>query len=316
MDNKIALVLGATGGIGSEVATRLVAAGWQVRALHRNPDRVQMDSRLEWIRGDALVASDVAAAAEGTSLIVHAVNPPGYQNWQKLVLPMLDNTIAAAGANRARILLPGTIYNYSTAVFPDIHEDAPQNPSTRKGRIRAEMETRLRRAAEASQVRVLIVRAGDFFGARAANNWLGQGVIKPGQRPTVITYPGKPGTGHQWAYLPDVAETMLRLVEHADLPDFATFHMEGQWDVDGTQMVAAIQRVLGGKPIPVKRLPWFTLRLASPFVPLLRELTEVKYLWDQPVRLRNERLVALIGPEPRTPLDEALRTTLTAMKCL
>ena len=36
MKKKIALVIGATGGIGSEVATRLSSAGWQVRALNRN----------------------------------------------------------------------------------------------------------------------------------------------------------------------------------------------------------------------------------------------------------------------------------------
>ncbi len=35
--NKIALVLGATGGIGGEVARRLTARGWTIRALHRHP---------------------------------------------------------------------------------------------------------------------------------------------------------------------------------------------------------------------------------------------------------------------------------------
>jgi len=316
MKEKLALVLGATGGVGGEVASRLLAAGWHVRALHRSHGGIDKDPRLEWIKGDALIAGDVAEAAKDASLIVHAVNPPGYQNWQKLVLPMLDNTIAAASANRARIVLPGTIYNYGPEVFPDLREDAPQTPRTRKGKIRAEMERRLRRAADRGEVKVLIVRAGDFFGAKAANNWLSQGIIAPGQRPSAITYPGKPGIGHQWAYLPDVAEIMVRLIEHHGLADFATFHMEGHWDADGTEMVAAIQRVLGGKPFPVKRLPWFALRLAAPFVPLMRELAEVKYLWDQPVHLRNERLVSTIGPEPRTPLDEALRTTLTAMNCL
>ncbi|MGB3339221.1 MAG: SDR family oxidoreductase [Devosia sp.] len=317
MDNqKLALVLGATGGIGGEVAGRLVSTGWQVRALHRNPDAAGKNPRLEWIKGDASNAADVADAAKGVSLIVHAVNPPGYQNWQELVLPMLANTIAAAKASRARILLPGTIYNYGTEVFPDIDEDAPQNPTTRKGSIRAVMERRLRQAADRGEARVLIVRAGDYFGARAANNWLSQGIVTPGRRPSVITYPGKPGIGHQWAYLPDVAETMVRLVEHPGLADFATFHMEGHWDADGIRMVQAIQRVLGGKPVRVKRLPWWAMRLAAPLVPLMRELTEVKYLWDQPVRLRNERLSATIGLEPRTPLDEALRASLTAMNCL
>jgi len=133
------------------------------------------------------------------------VNPPGYCNWGQLVLPMLDNTIAAARATRARIVLPGAIYNYGPDAFPDLHETSPQNPITTKGRIRAEMERRLHAAAMAG-VRVLIVRAGDFFGPRAGNNWFSQALVKPGKPMTVVTYPGRGGGGHQWAYLPVAAE--------------------------------------------------------------------------------------------------------------
>lgn len=40
----------------------------------------------------------VLKAASGVAVIVHAVNPPGYRNWAKLVLPMLDNTMAATSS--------------------------------------------------------------------------------------------------------------------------------------------------------------------------------------------------------------------------
>ena len=62
-------------------------------------------------------AGDVRAAAENVSLIVHAVNPPGYRNWGDLVLPMIDNTIAAANASGATVLLPGTVYNFGPDAF-------------------------------------------------------------------------------------------------------------------------------------------------------------------------------------------------------
>ncbi len=316
MDNRIVLVLGATGGIGGEVACRLLSTGWQVRALNRNPDRAGKDGRINWIQGDAMVAADVMAAAEGVSLIVHAVNPPGYRDWDKLVLPMLDNTIAAARANGARILLPGTVYNYGPDAFPSIAEEAPQNALTGKGRIRVEMERRLKLATADGKARVLIVRAGDFFGPRAANNWFSQGLVKPGKPPRAISYPGKPGIGHQWAYLPDVAETMVRLAEHGGLDDFATFHMDGHWDADGVGMTEAIRRALEDPFLPVRRMPWLLMRLAAPFVPVMKELVEMKYLWQRPVRLDNAKLVATIGPEPRTPLDEAVRTTLAGIGCL
>lgn len=316
---KTALVLGATGGIGGEVARQLLADGWRVHALHRNPDALSAPARasgLIWHRGDALSAADVAAAAKGVSVIVHAVNPPGYRKWGEVVLPMLDNTIAAARAVGARIILPGTVYNFGPDAFPRLSETAPQNPLTVKGRIRAEMERRLRAAAETGTP-VLIVRAGDYFGPQAANNWFSQGLVKPNQPVTTITLPGRPGVGHQWAYVPDVAATMVRLLDKADALDlFAVFHMQGHWDADGTQMAASIRRVAGTPGIKTAKTPWGLMRVLSPVVPLFREIWEMRYLWQLPVQLDNTRLRAVLGEEPHTPLDVAVRRTLIGIGCL
>lgn len=170
--NPRALVLGASGGIGGEVARRLRDSGWQVRALKRGLGApVEQREGIEWRRGDAMNRQDVLDAARGCEAIVHAVNPPGYRNWATQVLPMMDNTIAAAIAERATVVLPGTVYNYGADAFAGaIDEDAPQRPSTRKGRIRVELEQRLRDATERG-ARALVVRAGDFFGPRVGNNW-------------------------------------------------------------------------------------------------------------------------------------------------
>ncbi len=317
--HRTALVLGATGGIGGEVARQLRDDGWQVRALRRGPATAAApDDGMTWLQGDAMNRADVRQAAEGCDAIVHAVNPPGYRRWAELVLPMIDNSIAAATAVGATLVLPGTVYNYGPDAFPLVDEDAPQRPLTRKGAIRVELERRLRLACDAG-ARVIVVRAGDFFGPRAGNNWFSQGVVKPGQPVTAIGLPGDPGVGHQWSYLPDVARTMVELLDRRDaLPPFAAFHMAGHWDSDGMQMAAAIRRVVerhGGRP-KVRAFPWWLARLASPFVPTLRELLEMRYLWRRPLRMRNDRLVALLGQEPHTPLDEAVEATLAGVGCL
>jgi len=317
---KTALVLGANGGVGGEIARALLQRGWMVQALARDPAsasrRWDGEGTPEWIKGDAMDGAAVMNAAEGASLIVHAVNPPGYRDWDKLVLPMLDNTIAAAKAGGATIVLPGTVYNFGSDAFDNPTETAPQNPVTRKGKIRVEMEKRLRDAS-ASGARSLIVRCGDFFGPRAANNWFSQGLVKPGKPVTSISYPGNKGVGHQWAYLPDVGETVAQLVEHRDqFEPFAVFHMEGHWDGDGTRMIEAIRYAAGNPGISARRFPWWALVLASPFVTLFREMREMRYLWSVPLRMRNTKLVKVLGAEPHTDWDVAVRTTLQAMGCL
>ncbi|MBV8034181.1 SDR family oxidoreductase [Roseateles sp.] len=317
---KTALVLGASGGIGGEVARQLHDAGWRVSGLKRGLAASQ-ETRdgIQWRRGDALNAADVAGAAHGCGVIVHAVNPPGYRDWDRVVLPMLEHSLAAARAEGATLLLPGTVYNFGPDAFPLLREDAPQRPLTRKGAIRVEMEARLR-AASTAGLRVIIVRAGDFFGPRPGNNWFSQGLVKPGRPVTAIGNPASPGTGHQWAYLPDVARTMVELLARRDsLPAFASFHMAGHWDANGRQMAEAIQRVVarhGGRPPRITAFPWWLLNLASPFVATLREMREMRYLWQQPVRMDNARLVATLGSEPHTPLDEAVEAALRGLGCL
>lgn len=194
---KSALILGATGGIGGAVARKLQARGWTIRALHRNAQKASASGQgFDWVQGDAMNAADVRRAAEGVDLIVHAVNPPGYRDWERLALPMLDNTIAAACAVGARILLPGNVYNFGPDAFPVVTEDSPQHPVTKKGRIRVEMEKRLKAACEMG-ASVIIVRAGDFFGPGATgNSWFSAAYATPGKPVGTIRNPALPGIGH------------------------------------------------------------------------------------------------------------------------
>lgn len=189
-DTKTALVLGATGGIGGETAAALLRHGWRVVTMARDPARGRAkagpvaDAR--WVAGDAMNADDVRRAAEGTQAIVHAVNPPGYRHWGRLVLPMIDNTIAAAKTTGARIVLPGTIYNYGDDAFPDLVEDSPQHPLTEKGRIRVALERRLEMSSR-DGAPALIVRFGDFFGPAPGSNWFSQALVTPARRLGTIT---------------------------------------------------------------------------------------------------------------------------------
>lgn len=194
-------------------------------------------------------------------------------------------------------------------------EATPQRPSSNKGAIRVELERTLE-AASFEGVKVLIVRVGDFFGPRPGNSWFSQGMIKPGKPVRMVNLPGEPGVGHAWAYLPDLADAMVRLAEQeARLAPFETFHFAGHWDHDGRQLGEAIARACG-PGVKLRRLPWFALRLLAPFVTVLREMMEMRYLWREPFRLDNAKLVALLGEETHTPLDAAVRATLAGLGCL
>ncbi|PVM88586.1 NAD(P)H-binding protein [Caulobacter endophyticus] len=86
VETRTALVLGANGGVGGETAAALARHGWKVRALVRAPARSAPRAGWDYVIGDAMDRDAVVAAARGANVIVHAVNPPGYRGWNKLVL--------------------------------------------------------------------------------------------------------------------------------------------------------------------------------------------------------------------------------------
>ncbi len=319
---RTALVLGATGGIGGAIAARLIREGWQVRALCREADLTVSSWRHDcpapqFLTGDAMDEAAVVRAAtlgEGVAVIIHAVNPPGYRNWSSLVLPMIDNTLAAArAAGGARIALPGTVYNYDPARTPLIDENTPQNTRTRKGRIRIALERKLAEAAP--EVPSLIVRAGDFFGPATRASWFAQAMVQPG-RPVRKFISMAPGVPHAYAYLPDLAAAFAGLLAIPErLQPHEKVQFAGQWDATGTQIRDAVRRVVG-KDLPGRAFPWWMMRLAAPFGGFPREALEIEPVWKHPMRLDNRRLVELLGAEPHTPLDHAIAVTLADMGCL
>jgi nucleoside-diphosphate-sugar epimerase len=308
---RTALVLGATGGVGGETATALLAAGWTVKALTRRADSTGARA-IQWIQGDAMHAADVRRAAEGAEVIVHAVNPPGYKDWERVVLPMIDHTIAAARATGARIVLPGSVYNYGPDTWPLVAEDAPQHPPSRKGEIRVAVEARMQ-AASRDGVRSLILRCGDFYGPHSGNNWLAQGILTPGKPLRTIRYPGPPSLRHTWAYLPDVAATLVALLARdAELGTFARFHFGGH-ALTGHALADALRQAAGRPDLRLRHFPWWMTTLVAPFVETMREVRKMRYLWNEEIVLDDARLRAFLVDPPCTPPVTALRTTLQGM---
>lgn len=316
---KTVLILGATGGVGGATAKALAKrSAFRLVALNRDPaiaaKRADLPASMEWRKGDAMNAADVLAAAQGADIILHGVNPPGYRNWGGVVLPMLMNTIAAAKASGARIVFPGTVYNFGPDTADVVDETAPQNPVTRKGRIRAEMERRLEVASHEG-ARTIILRAGDYFGADAPSSWMQNGMVKPGKPVRQVVYPGDHDAGHAWAYLPDLAETLARLIEReAELPAFAPFHFEGHYFERGVDFAEVIADVAGGAKITA--LPWAGLAAISPFNETMREVLEMRYLWRRSLKLDGTKLRAFLGQPPQTPIAAAVEDSLRALGCI
>jgi nucleoside-diphosphate-sugar epimerase len=172
------------------------------------------------------------------------------------------------------------------------------------------MELKLQQAS-LHGVRSIVVRAGDFFGPGAANSWLTRGMVRSLRPSRAVYYPGPGAIGHAWAYVPDLAKTMVRLVEcERPMAAYEVFHFRGHWFERGVEILERVCRSRGQSTSRIKPFPWWAVKLASPFVDSCREMLEMRYLWQRAMQLDNAKLRALIDTENHTPIDEALAATL------
>jgi len=314
--SKIVLIIGGNGRLGQALCAAFLAAGWQVHAqVRRQPARLQPG--VHWVDVPLAQPRELAETVRAANIVVHAANPL-YPQWQTQARALIHQTIDTARRLGAVLMFPGNVYNFGKRMPQLLLEDTPQNPTTRKGRIRVEMESDLREAA-GSGLRSVVIRAGDFFGGPGRGSWFDL-IIAKSLRKGIAVYPGPLRAVHAWAYLPDLARAFVMVAEHqAALPMFEVLHYEGHC-VTGTELLESMARsarrqglLLPNVPLRRRSLPWPLLQMAGLVVPMLREVAEMRYLWSLPHCLSGERLEQLIGRLPLTPLDEAMDQTLKTL---
>ena len=296
------VILGAKGRFGRAAAEAFLAAGWAVRGFARNWDSDLIDPRVERVTADAFDLQAAVAASAGADVIVNALNPL-YPDWARDLPRLAVSVIAAAKATGATVMLPGNVYNYGAGMPPVLDEMTPHNPTTRKGRIREAMENSYAEAADEG-VQTIILRGGDFIEREKTGNWFDTYIAAQASRGRV-TYPGPLGNMHAWAYLPDMARAMVGLAEkRGELGVFVSLGFEG-FNLTGHELVSAMERVTG-RTLKVGEMPWGAMRMISLFAPVVREVLEMRYLWNVPHAIDGGELAALLPDFRPTPLRTAL----------
>lgn len=304
---KTIAILGARGRLGRTVAKAFLEAGYSVRAITRDGKLPPELDGAQAVAADALDQAALVRATQGMDVIFNGLNPL-YTDWAEMCMPLARNVMAACEASGALHLFPGNVYNFGSPLPVELSEDLPFNPTSRKGRIRVEMEHHFESAAGERGIRTAILRAGDFFGGTGTGSWFDLVMTKKLGK-GVYTTAGPANLVHEWAYLPDLARAFVALVENAgELGPFEVFHFTGH-AVTELQMKAAAEQALC-KPLRLSTLPWWTVRLAGVVNAMMWEIAEMSYLRLQPHRLVSGRLEAVIGTVPHTPLNEAVATAL------
>ncbi|MEL7099176.1 MAG: epimerase [Pseudomonadota bacterium] len=275
------LILGASGRIGRHAARAFGAAGWRVRAYKRGTDMTQ--------------------SAQGCDVIVNGLNPPNYHNWARLIPQITAQTIAAAKASGATVIIPGNVYHFGDT--PGLwSENTPPRPVARKGHIRLEME----RAYKASGVQTIVLRAGNFIDPDRQGCMLTEMYLR---RPGTFTLPGPADVRQAFCYLPDWASAAVQLADmRKSLAGYEDIPFPGH-TLTADELKTAVEAITGTR-LKIVQLPWWLFTLAAPIWEMGRELREMRYLWQTDHALDGTRLAALLPEFEGTSLTDVLRRYL------
>jgi nucleoside-diphosphate-sugar epimerase len=305
-DSQLHVIFGA-GQVGRPLAEQLLAAGHRVRIAKRSPTRGPAGA--EVVTGDAADRAFCATAARDAAVVYHCMNPPYFARvWAEQVPRYLDNLIAAAGRAAARLVVLDNVYALGRPDGRPLDEDRPLNPCSRKGEVRARAVERLFDAHRRGEVRATAGWASDFYGPGGTQSHLGDqfwpGVLA-GKTGRVVV---RPDAVHTYHYIPDVAAALLAL-------GTAGGDVEGRPWMLPCEPAGTLRDLVGrfsaqlARPIRLTTMPPLAMRLLGAFVPILRELAEMSYQWDEPFVVDDRRFRERFAVRPADP-DEAARATV------
>jgi nucleoside-diphosphate-sugar epimerase len=307
MNTDLHVIFG-TGAIGLATLDALRRRGRTVRMVNRS-GKAQVPKDVDVVAGDAANPVFAARAAEGAAVVYQTMNPP-YHQWSAQFPALQAGVLAAAEATGARLVSMENVYMYGRPAGRPLTEDRTNNAHTKKGRLRADMAAELLDAHRAGRVEVAIGRASDYFGPRGgAQSNLGDRVFPAALAGKTSTVLGDRHQPHTYTYIPDIGEGLAVLGEHPEAPG-EIWHLPNDPRTRTTQeLVDIIYRQAGQPRTRIRTVPPLLLRALALMNPVVRELLEMQYQFEEPFIVDSSKITTRLGVTA-TPLEQAVAETL------
>ena len=272
-------ILGANGTIGKLLAKELLNYTQDIRLVSRNPRKINESDEL--FPADLRDANMVDKAIEGSDIVYLVVGfDYKLKTWQNSWPKLMKATIESCIKHQAKLVFFDNVYMYDQSAIPNMTEDSPINPSSKKGLVRKEIAEMLLKAVADKKINALIARAPDFYGPGNQNSYLIQVVynnlIKGKNANWFITANKK----HSFIYTPDAAKACALLGNTPDSFNQVWHLPTDDHTLSGQEWLDLFNREMNtDKKISI--LPMFLIRILGIFMPFMREMPEMMYQYDQ-----------------------------------
>ncbi|MEI5583815.1 MULTISPECIES: NAD-dependent epimerase/dehydratase family protein [unclassified Agromyces] len=309
-------VIFGTGPVGRATARALLDRGHEVRLVNRR-GRSALDGtaeadalrEVEVVAGDATDREVATRAARGAASVYQALNPT-YDRWVAEFPAMQAGVLGAAEAVGARFVSMDNVYSYGRPNGRPLTERSPEQPHTTKGRLRKRMADEVWAAHAEGRVEAVSGRASDYYGPGGGEaSPIGDRVLAAvvaGRRAMLL---GDPDQVHSYTFIPDIGNALAELGTRDGVTGRA-WHLPNDPEPWTSRAMAAEYFRLAGAEPRIGALPKIALRLAGLFDPVIREIIEMSYEFEEPFIVDSADIAAL--GLTATPIPEALAQTYEA----
>lgn len=304
-------ILGAGGDIGSLLAKELKQFTSQIRLVSRNPQRVNADDELMAL--DLLKRENVLKAIEGSEVVYLTVGfKYDLKIWQAQWPDLIRHVIEGCLKYNSKLVFFDNVYMYDKSAIPDMTEESPVNPPSKKGKVRLQNIELINDAIRNKNLKALIARSADFYGPLAKNGILNVLILDNVMKGKKPNWQADADKIHSFTYLPDAAKATA-LLGNTDSAYGQVWHLPTSAErLTGRQFVKIATGMVNVKNSYMLLHP-FLLSFIGIFNRTMKELVEMQYQNTQDYFFNSEKFCKTFSFTP-TSYEDGIREVLAQGK--
>lgn len=296
-------ILGSGGAIGTPLARELAAYTDKIRLVSRNPKKV--NEKDELFPADITVPEQVDKAIAGSDVVYVTVGfEYNIRAWQEKWPPLIRQVIESCRQHNANLVFFDNIYMYDREYLNRLTEKTPIRPTTKKGKVRAEIATMIMDEAARGRINALIARSADFYGPR--NSIMVELVIKNMMKNKRAMWFSDAHKIHTFTSAEDAAKATALLGNTPDAYNQVWHLPTDNSPLTGKDWIELVARIMDRKP-KYSVLPSWMVAFTGLFVPLFRELSEMIYQYEQDYIFSSSKFEKRFGYVPVKPEEGIAR---------
>jgi nucleoside-diphosphate-sugar epimerase len=303
-------ILGAGGAVSPDLARILTSRHIPFQQVSRSAKAFEHGIAKS---ADLMDPKGALSAVEGCEVAYLTVGLPySFKVWSEQWKPLMHNVVNACIQTGTKLIFLDNIYMVSDNSIPHITEDASMNASSKKGKIRAEVDQILLNAVAEGKLQGIVARAADFYGFMSPNKSLPLDLIlrrmANGKAPQwfySVNYK------HSFTYVPDIANAMYLMATTPqsfnqiwNLPSAPPITVKAFIDITNAQLGTHF------KPAVLNEFIMTFIRL---MVPPINEMKELKYQMVQDYWLDSSKFENFFNVKP-TSYEQGIKETLALIK--